>query len=211
MNATTLLATAGFMLAGSVATADYIQFSQYDGRSTFNNFRVDVDDAFSYKQQGAIYFRGTDRGAMAGTPPTNKVSWVSGEITKTFPSSTNTGTLLVRYYKASPDSDFYDREYRAIYDGTDVNPDTGEIAGPLQRVVHVANRVMNPTLSTQTSWGNAMQTSSVYVPGTDAIPATKGTPSRDAEDTETHLVVPVPTDAVMEDFIYDYLNATGEE
>ena len=207
MKSITLLATAGFMLAGSVATADYIQFSQYDGRSTFNNFRVDVDDAFSYKQQGAIYFRGTDRGAMAGTPPTNKVSWVSGEIIRTFPSGANTDTLQVRFYKASPDSTHYDLADRYIYSGVDVDAETGVPYGEYLYTMGKRMPVSDPEMSD----GDTDQTSVVIGAGRDFAPATAGTPSRDAEDTERHLVVPVPTDAVMADFIYDYLNATSEE
>lgn len=210
MKSTTLLATACCMFACSVANADYIQFSQYDGKKTWNNFRVDVEDAFSYKQTGSVYFRGIDRGAMAGTPSTEEVFWVSGEITRTFPictmtscGSTDNATLQVRFYKASPDSTYYDLADRYIYSGVEVNAETGEIAGPL--VVTAGKRM--PVSDPEMSDGDTFQTSVVIKEGQDYAPATAGTPSRDAEATETHLVVPVPTDAVMADFIYDYLNA----
>lgn len=208
MKLTTLLATAWFMLAGSIASAEseYIMFSQFDGRNTFNNFRVDVADALSYKQPGSIYVEGRNRSARAGTPPTSEVFWSSGTVSYTFPSMGFSTTLKRTYYSASPNSTFLDRQDTSVYSGTAVNVATGEPLGALLYSAASGFVVSDPTASDD----NTSASSEIRTAGTQAAPATSGTPGRDRDRRPTHLIVPVPTGAVMADFIYDFMNFQSE-
>ena len=208
MKLITLLATACFMLAGSIASADseYIKFSQFDGRNTFNNFRVEVEDALFYKQPGSIYVEGRNRSPRAGTPSTDEVFWTSGRVSYTFPSSSGDNTLYQVYYHSSPNSTFLDRRDTYLYSGDGVDLETGKPLGSLMVVVGENSVVSDPTESED----DTLATSEIRTSGTKATPATSGTPGRDRDRRPTHLIVPVPTDAVMADFIYEFMNFQSE-
>ena len=208
MKLITLLATVGFMLAGSIASADseYIHFSQYDGRNSWYNQRVDVADALFYKQPGSIYVEGRNRSARAGTPPTDEVFWRSGEVAYTFPSASGGAVLYQRYYSSSPNSTFLDRKDTYLYSGDGVDVMTGKPTGPLLITVGEGSVVTDPTESEN----DTLAITEVRTAGTQAAPATSGTPGRDRDRRPTHLIVPVPTDAVMADFIYEFMNFQSE-
>ncbi|MDC1231490.1 hypothetical protein N8Z54_05075 [Octadecabacter sp.] len=209
MKLITLLATACFMLAGSIASAEseYIHFSQYDGRNTWYNQRVDIADAFSYKQPGSIYVEGRNRSPRAATPPTGEVFWTSGTVSYTFPSMGGSTTLKRTFYRSSPNATFLDRQDTTIYSGSGVNVATGEPTGALLYTAGVGVVVTDPTLSDN----NTLASSEIRTAGTQAAPATEGTPRRDRDRRPTHLIVPVPTDAVMADFIYEFMNFQSED
>ena len=209
MKLTTLLATACFLLAGSIASADseYIHFSQYDGRNTWHNQRVDVADAFSYKQPGTTYVEGRNRSPRAATPPTSEVFWSPGTVSYTFPSFGSSTTLKRTYYSASPDSTFLDRQDTSVYSGTAVNVETGEPLGALLYSAASGFVVSDPTESDN----NKAASSEIRTAGTQAAPATSGTPRRARDRRPAHLIVPVPTGAVMADFIYNFMNFQSED
>jgi hypothetical protein len=203
----TRIASVGLLLVGTSASAEYIQFSQYDGKKTWNNQRVEVADALSYKQQGSVYHRGTDRSAQAGTSPTDEIFWASGRVSYTFPSSSGTNTLYQVYYHASPASTFLDRKDTDLYFGTEVDLRTGKPLGAFLVSVGENVVVSDPAESED----DTSATSEIRTSGTKATPATEGIPSISKRSTETHLVVPVPTDAVMADFIHNFMNAQSED
>ena len=189
MRMITRIASVGLLLVGTSASAEYIQFSQYDGRNTWNNQRVEVADALSYKQQGSVYHRGTDRSAQAGTPPTDEVVWTSERVIYTL--QTMLGSSKTTYYRSSPNATFLDRKDAVYYPA---------FVSPLYNA-----EVTNPTES-ENAQGDVMRHS-----GTAAAPATSGTPGRDRDRRPTHLIVPVPSDAVMADFIYNFMNFQSED
>ena len=189
MRLLTRIASVGLLLVGTSASAEYIKFSQYDGRNTWNNFRVDVADALSYKQPGSIYVEGRNRSPIASTPPTDEVVWTSERVIYTL--QTMLGSTKTTYYRSSPNATFLDRKDAVYYPA---------FVSPLYNA-----EVTDPTES-ENAQGDVMRHS-----GTAAAPATSGTPGRDRDRRPTHLIVPVPTGVVMEEFIYNYMNFQNEE
>ena len=221
----TLLMTCG------VAQADQIIFSQYDGKVTWRNTYVEVDNAKDWFKpiKGVTFHEARNmksKPATAGSPAivaraaTAEVPWVSDTVTRTFSFSTNNARIDKQIYsKSSSSATFYDKLTKNLSN----NPATpsawtnGFAAGVVYFSEEVditdssasasdtANGFVGKTMASYaTTAGTAYAAATEAHAAVDAVAAE---PKREEDIAPARLIVQTPWDANVKEFIKDYMGS----
>jgi hypothetical protein len=219
----TLLMTCG------VAQADQIIFSQYDGKVTWRNTYVEVDNAKDWFKpiKGVTFHEARNmksKPAIAGSPAiaaraaTAEVPWTTDKITRTYlVGNLNQAISEQIYYRSSSSATFYDKLTINTYNNNTNYSSYGVPAGTLSfsqayDITNtsasgsdvVVNYVGKPMNTYHTTAGTAYAAATEAQAAVDAIAAE---PKREEDICPARLIVRIPWDTDVKEFIKDYMGS----
>ena len=224
----TLLMTCG------VAQADQIIFSQYDGKVTWRNTYVEVDNAKDWFKpiKGITFHEARNvkgKPATAGSPAivaraaTAEVPLVSDTVTRTFSYSTNNARIDKQIYsKSSSSVSFHDKLNLNVSNNPAVDSSLYQTNHPAG-VIYIENEIditdpnasASDTIAFWPSTGSVMLSyattaGTAYVAATEAqaaVGAVAAEPKREEDICPARLIVQTPWDADVKEFIKDYMGS----
>ena len=224
----TLLMTCG------VAQADQIIFSQYDGKVTWRNTYVEVDNAKDWFKpiKGVTFHEARNmksKPATAGSPAivaraaTAEVPWVSDTIIREFSYSANNAKIDKQIYsKSSSSASFYDKLNLNVYNNPAVDPSLyqkDEPAGVVYTTHEIditdPNASASDTIAFWSPAGSVMLSKTTtagtaYAAATEAqaaVDAVAAEPKREEDKCPARLIVQTPWDADVKEFIKGYMGS----
>jgi hypothetical protein len=219
----TLLMTCG------VAQAEQIIFSQYDGKVTWRNTYVEVDNAKDWFKpiKGVTFTEARNMKskpatagspAIAASPAISEVPWTTDKITRTFlVGNLNQAISEQIYYKASSSSTFYDKLTINTYNNNTNYSSYGVPAGTLSfsqayNITDASASASNVVVNFSGKPMNTYHTTdgTAYAPATEAraaVDAIAAEPERIEDIAPARLIVQTPWDADVKEFIKDYMGS----
>lgn len=218
-------------LTCGVAQADQIIFSQYDGKVTWRNTYVEVDNAKDWFKpiKGVTFHEARNmksKPATEGSPAivaraaTAEVSWVSPTITRTFVVGSNDKSISEQIYsKSSSSATFYDKLTKNLSN----NPATPnawtngfaagvvyfseevDITDPSASASDTANGYSGKTMASYSTTAEVE-----YVAATEAVAAVDAVaaePKREEDIAPARLIVQTPWDSDVKEFIKNYMGS----